>query len=140
LEDLRKIRAMVNLAIYDKHEGDMDRKITSNYRRDYVYKRGLSMRIGVFVGCAIVVLLYYSYMLFVKSADVFQLIGEHTFIKIGIVVVAVLVIYTFLCSFGYRREYDYAEKRMHVYEKRISWLNGQKPKHISNCKKDEKDI
>lgn len=138
LEDLRKVRAMINLAIYDKHEGETDRKITSNYKRDYVYKRGLSMRLGVFLGCIILVLIYYAYMLFVKDADVFQLIGEHIFIRMGIGIAAVLAIYTFFCSFSYRREYHYAEKRMDIYEKRISWINGQKSKHAGkNHKKDE---
>lgn len=139
MEDLRKIRAMVNLAIYDKHDSEADRKITSSYKRDYVYKRGLSMRLGVLLGCVIVVMLYYSYMLFVKDADVFQLIGETAFLKIGIGIIVVLIIYTIFCSFGYRREYDYAEKRIKAYEKHISWINGQKTKHVSkNHEKGEK--
>ena len=50
LEDLKKIRTMISLAVYDKHYGEKDRRITSKYRRDYVYLRGLGMRIGVAMG------------------------------------------------------------------------------------------
>lgn len=139
MEDLRKIRAMINLAIYDKHEGETDRKITSNYKRDYVFKRGLSMRFGVSLGCAIVVLIFYAYMLFVKNADVFQLISKTVFIKIGIGIIFVLIIYTIFCSLGYKREYELAEKRMEIYEKRLSWINGQKRKSSDKIyEKDEK--
>lgn len=84
MEDLKRIKTMVSLAIYDKHYGEKDRKITSKYRRDYVYLRGLSMRIGVAMGFFIICGMYYLYELVIKNADIFDMISKNTIIEIGV--------------------------------------------------------
>lgn len=123
MEDLKKIRTMINLAVYDKHYGEKDRKITSKYRRDYVYLRGLSMRIGVAIGFLTVCAMYYLHKLIVEEGDIFELITKSTIIRIGAVLLLVLVAYTIICSFMYKREYDDAERRLDIYEERLSRLN-----------------
>ena len=125
MEDLRKIRLMVSLAIYDKHYGEKDRKITSKYRRDYVYFKNLSMRLGVVAGFAVICGIYYLYRLIIENEDVFLLISRAAFIKMGLALVALLVLYSVVCTIKYRREYDLAQKRMDIYEERIKKLNGQ---------------
>ena len=102
LEDLKRIKTMVSLAVYDKHYGEKDRKITSKYRRDYVYLRGLSMRIGVAMGFFIICGMYYLYELVIKNADIFDMISKNTIIEIGVGLLAILIIYTFICSFTYK--------------------------------------
>ena len=72
MEDLRKIRLMVSLAIYDKHYGEKDRKITSKYRRDYVYFKNLSMRLGVVAGFAVICGIYYLYRLIIENDQNFS--------------------------------------------------------------------
>ena len=123
MEDLRKIKTMVSLAVYDKHFGEKDRKITSRYRRDYVYLRGLSMRLGVAAGFFTICGMYYLYKLIIEEVDIFELLTRGTFIKIGAALVAVLLIYSIICSFGYRKEYNEAERRLEIYEERLKRLN-----------------
>ena len=46
----------------------------------------------------------------------------------------VLAVYTFICSFKFKREYDEAETRLNIYEERLKKLNvnsGLKGKKIS---------
>ena len=134
MEDLKRIKTMVSLAVYDKHYGEKDRKITSKYRRDYVYLRGLSMRIGVAMGFFIICGMYYLYELVIKNADIFEMISKNTIIEIGVALLAILIIYTFICSFTYKREYEEAQGRLDIYEERLKRLNvsgGLKGKKIS---------
>ncbi len=114
---------MVSLAIYDKHYGDKDRKITSKYKWDYIYLRGLNMRIGVVMGYIIVCAMYYLHKLIIQNADMFEIITKDTFKQILIRLVIVLIIYTVICSFKYRKEYKEAESRMALYEERLEKLN-----------------
>ena len=134
MEDLKRIKTMVSLAVYDKHYGEKDRKITSKYRRDYVYLRGLSMRIGVAMGFFIICGMYYIYELVIKNADIFEMISKNTIIEIGVALLAILIIYTFICSFTYKREYEEAQRRLDIYEERLKRLNvsgGLKGRKIS---------
>lgn len=134
MEDLKKIRIMTNLAIYDKHHGEEDRRITSHYRRDYVYKKNLSIRIGVLLGSAVLAMLYYGYKLFVAGTDIFATFTKEEAIKIGIVVAILLVIYTIIGTVVNRARYNLAEERCLKYEKMLAKLNG---KNETNITKEE---
>lgn len=126
MEDLKKVRIMTNLAIYDKHHGEEDRKITSHYRRDYVYKKNLGIRIGVFLGSAVLAMLYYGYKLFVAGTDIFATFSKAEAIKIGIAAAILLVIYTIIGTAVNRGRYNLAEERCVKYERMLSKLNGKK--------------
>lgn len=134
MEDLKKIRTMISLAVYDKHYGERDRRITSKYRRDYIYLRGLGMRIGVALGFFVVYVLYCLYRLIIDEADIFSMISKKTLIEAGAMLLVVLIIYTVICSFKFKEEYDEAEIRLNIYEERLKKMNvnsGLKGKKIS---------
>lgn len=134
MEDLKKIRTMISLAVYDKHYGERDRRITSKYRRDYIYLRGLGMRIGVALGFFVVYVLYCLYRLIIDEADIFSMISKNTLIEAGVILLVVLIIYTVICSFKFKEEYDEAEIRLNIYEERLKKMNvnsGLKGKKIS---------
>ena len=137
MEDLKKIRIMTNLAIYDKHHGEEDRKITSHYRRDYVYKKNLSIRIGVLLGSLVLAMLYYGYKLFVAGTDIFVTFSKDEAIKIGIAVAIVLVIYTVIGTVINGARYSLAEERCLKYEKMLAKLNGKIDTNIT--KEDDKN-
>ncbi|MDD3570350.1 MAG: hypothetical protein PHY44_04545 [Lachnospiraceae bacterium] len=137
MEDLKKVRIMTNLAIYDKNHGEEDRKITSHYRRDYVYKKNLRIRIGVFLGSAVLAMLYYGYKLFIAGTDIFTTFSKAEGIKIGTAVVILFVIYTIIGTVINRERYNLAEERCLQYEKMLSKLNGKKETHIT--KEDNKN-
>jgi len=132
LEDLKKIRIMTNLAIYDKHHGEDDRKITSHYRRDYVYKKNLGIRIGVFLGSAVLVMLYYGYKLFVEETDIFVIFNKNDAIKMGIAVFILLVVYTIIGTAVNRARYTLATERGEKYEKMLAKLNGKNNANITD--------
>lgn len=115
---------MANLAIYDKNFGDEDRKITSLYLWDYIYRKNLSMRIGIIFGYLVVIGLYYSYKLFIKNADLFSLFTKSELIKMGIILLVLLAVYSVIGIFIHKKRYMEAETRMEIYEKMISKLNG----------------
>lgn len=134
MEDLKKIRTMISLAVYDKHYGERDRRITSKYRRDYIYLRGLGMRIGVALGFFVVYVLYCLYRLIIDETDIFSMISKKTLIEAGAMLLVVLIIYTVICSFKFKEEYDEAEIRLNIYEERLKKMNvnsGLKGKKIS---------
>ena len=131
MEDLKKIRIMTNLAIYDKLHGEEDRKITSHYRRDYVYKKNLSIRIGVLLGCGVLVMLYYGYRLFVTGTDMFILFNRSEAIKIGIFAAILIVLYTILGTVINRARYALAEERCLKYEKMLAKLHGKSDDYIT---------
>ena len=83
--------------------------------------------------------MYYIYELVIKNADVFDMISKNTIIEIGVALLAVLIIYTFICSFTYKREYEEAQRRLDIYEERLKRLNvsgGLKGRKISVKGKD----
>lgn len=131
LEDLKKIRIMTNLAIYDKLYGEEDRKITAHYRRDYVYKKNLSIRIGVLLGCAVLLMLYYGYKLFVAGTDLFVIVSKQEAVKIGVAVVVLIVVYTIIGTIINRARYSLAEERCVKYEKMVSRLYEDKSKNLT---------
>ena len=96
MEDLKKVRTMIHLAIYDKRYGEKDRRIVSHYRHGYVSKKNMSVRAGIILGFLIwecVKLLYY--MMFMDSV---------------------------FSTVKYKRQYDTAQKRTDEYERRFDKL------------------
>mgnify|MGYP005823077101 CR=1 FL=1 len=122
MESLQKVHTMIGMAIYDKHLGAQDRKKLALSRRDYVYRRNLGLRLGVGFGYLVLAGLYYGYLLFVKEADLFALFSKQTLIQCLVGLLVVLVIYTILGTVLHRREYDQAEARNEIYERKINKL------------------
>ena len=122
MESVQKVHTMIGMAIYDKHLGAQDRKRLALSRRDYVYRRNLGLRLGVGFGYLVLAGLYYGYLLFVKEADLFALFSKQTLIQCLVGLLVVLVIYTILGTVLHRREYDQAEARNEIYERKINKL------------------
>jgi len=115
---------MTKLAVYDKHYGKNDRKITSHYRHGYVYKKNLSMRMGVLLGMLIIIGMRFFYNMLLNEANFFSMLTKEFALKEAVKIVAVLVIYTVICTIKYRREFDAADHRMEDYEARLERLYG----------------
>lgn len=122
MESLQKVHTMIGMAIYDKHLGERDRKCLGMSRRDYVYRRNLGLRLGVGFGYFVLSGIYYGYLLFVKEADIFVLFSKRTLIEFLAGLLAVLVVYTIIGTVIHRREYDMAEHRNNIYERKLQKL------------------
>ncbi len=122
MESLQKVHTMIGMAIYDKHLGAQDRRKLALSRRDYVYRRNLGLRLGVGFGYLVLAGLYFGYLLFVKEADVFALFSKQTLVRTLAGLLVVLVVYTVLGTVMHRKEYDQAEARNEIYERKINKL------------------
>lgn len=122
MEDLRKVRTMIHLAIYDKRYGEKDRRIVSHYRHGYVSKKNMSVRAGIILGFLIwecVKLLYY--MMFMDSVFLSMLTKEYA-IKEAVKLILLLVVFSVFSTVKYKRQYDTAQKRTDEYERRFDKL------------------
>ena len=116
MENLSKIRTMTLLAIHDKKYGKRDTKITSNYRPVYVYKRNLSMRIGVLTALLLIEALRLGYIMFSGESRFFSMMSKEFVITECIKILIILVIYTLICTVRFRREFDEADERTDEYD------------------------
>lgn len=110
---------MTLLAVYDKKYGKKDRKITSLYRPVYVYKRNLSMRIGVLAALLLIEALRLGCIMFSGESLFFSMMNREFIIAECIKILIVLVVYTLICTLRYRREFDDAEERLEEYDQRF---------------------
>lgn len=51
------------------------------------------------------------------------MISKKTLIEAGAILLVVLIIYTVICSFKFKEEYDEAEIRLNIYEERLKKMN-----------------
>ena len=125
VEDLKKVRTMINLAIYDKQEGIKDREITSLFRRDYIYRKNLDIRLGVVLALILLIVIYYANQVFVKEVNIFELFGRDELVRIGTFSLIVLIIFSIIGTIVNGASYDAAEERYERYENILSKLHSQ---------------
>lgn len=119
MQSYKNIRTMTKLAVYDKKHGKKDREITSHYRHSYVYKKSIGARLGVLLGIAILIGLNYLYSMMMYEDKFFSMLTTDYFISLAVKVAVVMIIYTIICAFKYRKEYDDAQERLDDYEQRF---------------------
>ncbi len=113
---------MTNMAIYDKKFGERDRKITSFFIWDYIYRKNLILRIGITIGYAIVVGLLYAHKIFVANEDIFSMFNKDEFIKLGVILIFILAVYSIIGIFMHIKTYKEAERRQQIYEGMVEKL------------------
>ena len=119
MEDLKKIRTMVHLAIYDKHYGQKDRRIVSHYRHGYVFKKNMGMRAGVIIGFLVLEVISLTYYMMFDDATFLAMLTKEYAMKEAFKLIALLIIYSVFCTAKYKRQYDKAQKRTDEYERRF---------------------
>ena len=116
---------MINLAIYDKHDGKNDKEMMSLYKRDYVYRKNLDLRIGVVLGLILLIIIYYANQVFVKEVNIFELFSREELTRIGIISLVVLAIYSVIGIIVNGARYNATEERYERYEGILSKLHSQ---------------
>lgn len=120
---IKKIRIMAALSVYDKYDGEKDRKLDGNFKRDYIYKKNCWSRICVTFGFLILAGFYMLYTIFVNDISLETLDFIVHAKRLGIVWIILMVIYTVIGSYVYGKQYDKAQKRLNSYYSLLKKLN-----------------
>jgi len=107
-----KIILMTKLAIYDKTDGESDKRLNSFFRHDYVYWKNFWIRLYAFIGCVVIVALYALNKIVIEKQDLFEIDYKAEAMSILFFVIIVLGISTFFGSIKATREYSKAQKRI----------------------------
>ena len=119
MQSYKNIRTMTQLAIYDKHHGKKDRAITSHYRNAYVCRKNIRVRLGVILGIVIFLGIKYLYSMMLVEEEFFSMFTPQYITGLIFKILAVLAVYTVICTVKFRRDYDKAQDRLDEYEDRL---------------------
>lgn len=113
--NMRKVRLMTKLAIYEKSEGKEDIKLGKYFRRDYVRLKILHNIVAVTIGYLLVIAMIVAYQMeyLIKEAVNLDYIGiGKTILGVYIIIVTV---YIMAAMIGYGLYYDYSRKKLAKY-------------------------
>ena len=113
--NMRKVRLMTKLAIYEKKEGKEDIKLGKYFRRDYVRLKVLHNIVAVTLGYILVLGLIIAYQMeyLIKEAVTLDYIGMGKTI-LGTYIIVVTV-YIMVAMVGYGLYYNYSRKKLSKY-------------------------
>ena len=113
--NLRNVRLMTKLAIYEKTEGKEDIKLGKFFRRDYVRLKVLHNIVWVTLGYLLVLAMIIAYQMeyLIREAVNLDYIGIGKTI-LGIYIILVTV-YVMAAMVGYGLYYDYSRKKLAKY-------------------------
>jgi len=118
-----KIIAMSKLAAYEKSRGRADRRVTSFFRTDYIYRKNFMSRLCAFLGCVILLIFYLLNKVAVDQADLTALDYRSLIFKAVVFAIVVMFAYTLITSIRSMREYDAASSRQERYYANLYRLN-----------------
>ena len=120
--NMRKVRLMTKLAIYEKNEGKEDIKLGKYFRRDYVRLKILHNIVAVTIGYLLVLALIIAYQMeyLIREAVNLDYIGMGKTILGGYVIV--VTVYAMAAMVGYGLYYDYSRKKLAKYFRMLRLL------------------
>ena len=120
--NMRKVRLMTKLAIYEKKEGKEDIRLGTFFRRDYVRLKILQNIVIVTIGYLLVLGMIGAYQMeyLIKEAVNLDYIGIGRLI-LGIYVILITV-YVMAALVGYGLYYDYSRKKLSKYFRMLRLL------------------
>lgn len=118
----KKIIVMTRLALYDKHQGRMDRQLAELFRHDYIYAKNLWNRLAVGSGAVALVAIYWLRNILLDGVDVFELYMRQHIADAALFVLAVMAAYTVIGIIQGTREYYHMEERLRQYEALVEYL------------------
>ena len=120
--NMRKVRLMTKLAIYEKKEGKEDIHLGKFFRRDYVRLKNLQNIVTVTIGYLLILGMIGAYRMEYLISEAVNL----DYIGIGKLVLGVYVIiitiYVMVALVGYGLYYDYSRKKLSKYFRMLRLL------------------
>lgn len=113
--DQEKVKVLTQMSIYDKRHGEKEKKIVSNYKRDYIFKNIIKVCFFATIGyLGVVGVIVFSYfMIYDISYNNLFIDKELQYIVIGFVVL--ISIYSVVSHIVYGKIYDKAYERFEDY-------------------------
>lgn len=120
--NMRKVRLMTKLAIYEKTEGKEDIRLGKYFRRDYVRLKILHNIVAVTIGYLLVLAMVIAYQMeyLIKEAVNLDYIGIGKSI-LGIYII-IITVYVMAAMVGYGLYYDYSRKKLAKYFRMLRLL------------------
>ena len=137
--NMRKVRLMTKLAIYEKKEGKEDIKLGKYFRRDFVRLKILHNIIAVTVGYLLVLAMIIAYQMeyLIREAVNLDYIGIGKTI-LGVYVI-VVTIYVMTAMVGYGLYYDYSRKKLAKYFRMLRKLRSMYQEEEGQLEMEEVD-
>lgn len=127
LIDKNKTIIMTKMAIYDKNNGDRDKKINEYFRHDYIYRKNAWTRICVTLGCVFVLVGYWTHKIIDEGLDVFNMDYKRAGMDMLLFLFLVLAFYTFVGTIRAAIDYSESQKRLRRYSQMINRLERIRP-------------
>lgn len=120
--NMRKVRLMTKLVIYEKTEGKEDIRLGKYFRRDYVRLKILHNIVAVTIGYLLVLAMVIAYQMeyLIKEAVNLDYIGIGKSI-LGIYII-IITVYVMAAMVGYGLYYDYSRKKLAKYFRMLRLL------------------
>ncbi len=120
--NMRKVRLMTKLAIYEKKEGKEDIRLGNFFRRDYVRLKNLQNIVIVTIGYLLILGMIGAYRMeyLIKEAVNLDYIGIGKLI-LGVYVI-IITVYVMVALVGYGLYYDYSRKKLSKYFRMLRLL------------------
>ena len=120
--NMRKVRLMTKLAIYEKKEGKEDIRLGNFFRRDYVRLKNLQNIVIVTIGYLLILGMIGAYRMeyLIKEAVNLDYIGIGKLI-LGVYVI-IITVYVMIALVGYGLYYDYSRKKLSKYFRMLRLL------------------
>jgi len=106
---------MTQMALHDKRYGDADRAAFSFFRRDYIYRKNVGTRTGVFIGAMILLGLYWLRQIFILGTDIQTIDVQQSVLDSLLFVLFMLSVYTLIGTIQGTHQYHRIQKRMERY-------------------------
>lgn len=137
--NMRKVRLMTKLAIYEKKEGKEDIKLGKYFRRDFVRLKILHNIIAVTVGYLLVLAMIIAYQMeyLIREAVNLDYIGIGKTI-LGVYII-VITIYVMTAMVGYGLYYDYSRKKLAKYFRMLRKLRSMYQEEEGQLEMEEVD-
>ena len=120
--NVRNVRLMTKLAIYEKTEGKEDIKLGKYFRRDYVRLKILHNIVAVTIGYLLVLAMIIAYQMeyLIREAVNLDYIGIGKTILGSYVII--VTIYIMIAMVGYSLYYNYSRKKLARYFRMLRLL------------------
>ena len=120
--NVRKVRLMTKLAIYEKKEGKEDIRLGKYFRRDYVRLKILHNIVAVTIGYLLVLGMIIAYQMeyLIREAVNLDYIGMGKTILGGYIIV--VTVYVMASAVGYSLYYSYSRKKLAKYFRMLRLL------------------
>lgn len=116
----RKVRLMSRTAMYEKHEGDLDLPKAAFYKSDYVAVNMWCTAIAVTVAYILILALVVACNFEFAVTHLTELNYGLMAVVVGLIYVAVMVVYMLIAYFVYSYRFVEAENGIKIYQ---NWLH-----------------